>query len=78
MRSKVAEALRRETEEEMLAMSPDERLALAFRLGEEAIETFAAARGISREEAKRLLAAERRRGRRYSRCIEELNGDVAP
>ena len=77
MRSKVAEELRKETDDAVRAMSADERLALAFRLGDEAIETFALARGISHDEARRLLQKEKRQGRRYSRCIEELDGEPA-
>jgi hypothetical protein len=77
MKSKVAEELRRETEEAVRRMSVDDRVALAYRLGDEAIETFAAARGISRAEAQRLLQKEKRQGRRYSRCIEELDGEPA-
>lgn len=72
----VADALRAETLAETLAMTPDERLALAFRLGDEAIEDLARSRGISRDAAAWLIRAQRRAGRRYSRCIEELEGDA--
>ena len=75
MKSKVAEELRRETDEAVRAMTMEERMALALRLGDEAIETLAAARGITRDEARRVLEKEKRHGRRYSRCIEELDGD---
>lgn len=73
MRSKLAEELRRETYELVLELSPDERMALAFRLGDEAVANLAAARGITHEEAARLIRRQRRQGRRYSRCIEELD-----
>ena len=77
MKSKVAEELRRETDEAVRSMTATERFELALRLGDEAIETLAAARGISRDEARRILQKEKRHGRRYSRCIEELDGESA-
>jgi hypothetical protein len=77
MKSKIAEELRRETDEAVRQMTAGERMALALRLGDEAIETFAAARGITHDEARRLLQKEKRHGRRYSRCIEELDGAPA-
>lgn len=77
MRSKLAEELRRETDEAVRSKSPEERVALAHSLGDEAIALFAAARGISRSEAQRLLKQEKRRGRRRSRCLEELDGEPA-
>lgn len=77
MRSRVAEELRRETMQEMLALSPDERLALASKLGREAVDAFAAARGLTHDEALRLIQQQKQRGRRYSRCLEELDGDAA-
>jgi len=77
MRSKVAEELRRETMQEMLALSPAERMALALRLGSEAVDTFAQARGVSRDEALRIIQRQKQRGRRSSRCLEELDGEIA-
>ena len=77
MRSRVAEELRRETMQEMLALSPAERMALALRLGMEAVDAFAAARGLSHDEAFRIIQQQKQRGRRYSRCLEELDGDAA-
>ena len=77
MKSKVAEEVRRETAEAMLALSPAERMDLALRLGEEAIQNFAEARGLSRSEAIRFFRRQSQQGRRYSRCIEELDGDAS-
>lgn len=74
----VADQLRAETIAEMLAMTPDDRLALSFRLGDEAIADLARSRGISEEKAAWLIRAQRRAGRRYSRCIEELEGEPPP
>ena len=73
MKSKVAEELRRETDEAVRAMTMEERMALALRLGERAARNLAAARGVSRAEAVRLIQQQSQRGRRYSRCIEELD-----
>jgi len=77
MRSRVAEELRRETMQEMLKLSPAERIALARKLGAEAVEAFAAARGLSLDDAFRVIQQQKQRGRRYSRCLEELDGDAA-
>jgi hypothetical protein len=64
MRSRVAEELRRDTVLEMLSLSPAERMALAQRLGMEAVDAFAAARGLSHDEALRLIQQQKQRGRR--------------
>jgi hypothetical protein len=76
MKSKVAEELRRETEEAVRGMSPVERMALALSLGARALRNFAAARGLTRNEALRLIEQQKQQGRRYSRCIEELDRDT--
>jgi hypothetical protein len=73
MRSKLAEQLRKDTDEMVRQMSVDERLDFALSLGDTVIETFARSRGITYDEALRLLQKEKRHGRRYSRCIEELD-----
>ena len=73
MRSRVADEVRQATDRDIMEMSIDERIELAFRLGDEAVRTLAAARGISLEEAHRILEREKRRGRRYSQCIEALD-----
>ncbi|MBV8519051.1 MAG: hypothetical protein JO197_16775 [Acidobacteria bacterium] len=57
----------------MLALPVAERMALALRLGAEAVADLAAARGITHDEAARVIRRQRRQGRRYSRCIEELD-----
>lgn len=71
-RSKVAEELRQEQMREVLAMTPDERVDLAFALGERDLEFFMAASGLSREAALAEIERSRQIGRRYSRCIDEL------
>jgi len=72
-RSKVAEELREEQRREVLAMTPAERVALAFALGERDLEFFMAANGLTREEALAQIEHTRNAGRRYSRCIDELS-----
>ena len=75
MKSKVAEELRRATDEVVRAMSPDERMALALRLGERALRTLAASRGVSRDDALRLIEKQKQNGRRHSGCMEESDGE---
>jgi hypothetical protein len=71
-RSKVAEELRQEQMREVLAMTPDERVELAFALGERDLEFFMAANGLTRDEALKQIERSRQLGRRYSRCVDEL------
>ena len=49
----VADDLRRAQRDEVLALSPDERIALSFRLGDEDLEQFQQASGLSRDEARK-------------------------
>ena len=69
MRSRVADELRAEQREHVLRMTPQERLALAVRLGEDDLANFMAANGLSREEAVAQLKRQRQAGRRHSRCM---------
>ncbi len=55
----------------MAAMSADERVALAFRLGDEDLEIYRRAWGVSREVALRRLRMARQAGRVPCRCLEE-------
>jgi hypothetical protein len=70
----VADELRERTRREVLAMTPDERLELAFALGDADLETYRLARGLSRDEARRELERRRQLGRRTSRCMLEIIG----
>jgi hypothetical protein len=70
----VADELREKTRREMLAMTPEERLALAFALGEADLESFRRAQGSSREEALRELQRRRQLGRRTSKAMMEIIG----
>ncbi|MEO8274824.1 MAG: hypothetical protein ABI639_01310 [Thermoanaerobaculia bacterium] len=68
MFSRVAAALRRERRRAELALSPLERLALAQRLGREAVAAFARLHGITADQARREFARRRQIGRRPSGC----------
>jgi len=73
MRSRVAEEARHELVADILKMTPDERLELAFRLGDEAIVDYARANGVDDETALRVLTRQRHAGRRRSKCHEGLD-----
>jgi len=75
MRS-VVDALKDAERRALAAMTPAERLALAFRLGARDLETFRLAHDppLDAETADRLLRRLRQSGRRPSRCLEELIG----
>lgn len=66
----VADDLRRELRERVVALSPGERVALAIRLAESDLDLFCSARQIPRDQARRLLMRARRAGRRPSRVTE--------
>ena len=55
-------------------MSPEERLKLAFRLGDEDLESFRATHGLDRRTAIRLLERRRQATRQPSACLERLIG----
>ena len=71
MRS-VADELRRKTGEQMLGMSVQERLAWAFRLGEEDLQTLQASLGLDRDAATLHIQRQRQQGRQRSGCMERL------
>jgi len=66
--SKVAAAARAGTREQVLSLSAEERIELAFRLGEDDLRLFMAASGLDRAAALRHLRAQRQRGRTPSAC----------
>lgn len=52
-------------------MTPSQRIQLALRLGDEAARLYRDLHpGVTLDQAREILAAERRRGRRPSRCAE--------
>jgi hypothetical protein len=69
--SKVADALRHENAAAIAAMTPQERLDLAFELGRRGIEMYMTAHHVDRETAARELKRAGRAGRRYSRCMDD-------
>jgi hypothetical protein len=73
MRS-VADEVREKRRQAVLAMTPEERLDLAFALGEADLESYRGAHGLNREEALRELKRRRQLGRRTSRCMMEAIG----
>lgn len=70
----VASVLRERTAADLRRMSPADRVELAFRLGDEAIETFRAAHGLDRQTAIRLIERRRQATRRPSACLDRLIG----
>ena len=70
----VSSTLRERTAADMRRLTPAERVELAFRLGDEAIESFSAARGVDRRTAIRLLERRRQATRRPSACLDRLIG----
>jgi hypothetical protein len=70
MRS-VADDLRDERLRVLMELTPEQRINLALRLGEEALEFFMATNHLTRDEAVRRIRQERRAGRNPSRCMNE-------
>jgi hypothetical protein len=67
----VAEEAKSLLDEEMRALSPAERVRIAFGLGERDLLAMMAATGLTREEAMKRIRATRRAGRRPSKCMDE-------
>lgn len=74
MMKSVAPALRARTDAETRRMSPAERVELAFRLGDEAIESLQASHGVDRRTAIRLIERRRQATRQPSACLDRLIG----
>lgn len=66
--SRVADSVRDATREASRSLSAEERILLSLRLGDSDASILAGARGISLEEARRIIRAQRQAGRRPSRC----------
>jgi hypothetical protein len=62
MRS-VADDLRCETRRDLARRTPAERIDLAFQLGDDDVALLGAARGLTREQARKAIARSRRVGR---------------
>ncbi len=70
----VASVLRAGDAAAVRELSPSERLELAFRLGDEDLESFRATHGLDRRTAIRLLERRRQATRQPSACLERLIG----
>lgn len=66
----VGKHLREETIAEGLAMTLDERIQVAFALGDEAVRLFAQMNDLSTTEAESILDRNRQKGRRVSGCLK--------
>lgn len=78
MRSKVAEALDEEQRAANLAMPLDERMALLLAMGEQQLQGYMSANGVTRDEAMRRLEHARQSGRRPSACMERIIDESRP
>jgi len=67
----VVGALREAAEAEVRALSPERRVALALRLGDDDLEIYRDAQGLDRKGALAELRRRRRSGRQPSRCLED-------
>ncbi len=65
----VADELRRATLAKVLALSVEERLALAASLAEADLDLYCAANGVSRGEGRRVFQRQRQAGRLASRVM---------
>lgn len=70
----VASFLRARDAEHFRGMTSLERVELAFRLGDEDLESFRATQGLDRRSAIRLLERRRQATRQPSACLERLIG----
>lgn len=62
----VADSLREEQAERVRQLDPSARVELAFALGRRDLELYAAANGVTLQEARRRLRAQRKTGRVHS------------
>jgi hypothetical protein len=72
MRS-VADDLRAATRRADAALTAEERVDRAFRLGDDDIAAFAASHAVASERARHALTRRRHQGRQFSACITGLN-----
>lgn len=74
MRSAIAEAVAGRRRERLARLTPDERVQLAVRLGEEGIAEYMRVHGVDRRTAAARIKAARRLGRPLSRSAQ-ADGD---
>lgn len=70
--SRVAKLLSEQNRERLRRMTPAERLAEALALGDAAIDAYAAAHGLEREEARSRLERASQTGRLPSRVMCQI------
>lgn len=70
MRSRVAETLKQEQRDRFAAMTPEERAALALRLGDEWLADTMARDQLDRHSALAILRRSRRAGRKPLRSMD--------
>ncbi|HZM97378.1 MAG TPA: hypothetical protein VFB92_28355 [Vicinamibacterales bacterium] len=70
MHSRSASAIDRRRIDRLMAMTPDERIRLAERLGEEGLASYMDTHHVDRQTAVARIKATRRLGRRPSACAE--------
>jgi hypothetical protein len=70
MRSRVAETLKQEQRDRFAAMTPEERAALALRLGAEWVSDAMSRHNLDRRGALELLRRSRRAGRKPSPSMD--------
>ncbi len=70
MRSRVAETLKQEQRDRFSSMTPDQRAALALRLGDEWLADSMSRDNLDRREALEALRRSRRAGRKPSRSMD--------
>jgi hypothetical protein len=68
MRS-VADEVRERGRRELARLSAEERIALAFRLGELDLELYCGSHGLDRDRGLRQLRRQRQQGRVFSACM---------
>ena len=70
MGSKLAGQLKQEQRDRFARMTPEERVAMAERLGREWLANFMSAHGVDRIAALNVLRRSRRAGRKPSRSMD--------
>lgn len=74
MRSRVAETLRSEQRARFAAMTAEDRVALALRLGDEWLASYMSLHQIDRRAAMNVLRRSRRTGRKPSHSMDGRDG----
>lgn len=70
--STIAERMRLESLERLRKMTPAERVAESLALGDSAIESYATAHRLDRDDARRRLERASQAGRRFSRVMLDV------